>query len=128
MREGDERKPDRAEPEFAVLAGEEVGEGVGEAPSKGGKAEEPPPWLGEDGTDRGLPQPPAVKSPPQKASRKRITSGYLINHLTNPGYAFRLNLCDDSVVRGFRTSAGPKCGANSAMPAWVSIWRPLMMP
>ena len=61
--------------------------------------DEPPPWLGADGTDRGLPPPPAPAAP-RKASRKKITSRYLINYLAELGYAFRLNLCDDSVEVG----------------------------
>ena len=83
----------------AAPPGGATGAGVSQPLSPGRPPDEPPPWLGADGTDRGLPPPPAPAAP-RKASRKKITSRYLINYLAELGYAFRLNLCDDSVEVG----------------------------
>jgi len=99
FRDPDGRRTDRAEPESAVLPGGAVVEGAGEPFSPGRPPDEPPPWLGADGTDSGIPPPPA-KAAPRKTTRKKITSRYLINYLAELGYAFRLNLCDDSVEVG----------------------------
>ena len=95
----DERRADRTEPAPAAPPGGATGAGVSQPLSPGRPPDEPPPWLGADGTDRGLPPPPAPAAP-RKASRKKITSRYLINYLAELGYAFRLNLCDDSVEVG----------------------------
>jgi predicted P-loop ATPase len=81
-----------------------MGAGGGEPLGPGRLLTEPPPWLGEDGRDSGIPLPPA-KAAPRKSTRKKITSSYLINYLAEQGYAFRLNLCDDTVeVCGERIS------------------------
>lgn len=80
--------------------------GDGAHPADAAVDREPPPWIGaggEDLTDAGTP-PPTDESA-AKPTRKKVKSHDLIAFLTEKGYHFRLNQCDDSVeVNGERIS------------------------
>ena len=59
LRDPDGRRTDRSELESAVPSGRAVVEGPGESLGPERPPAEPPPWLGTDGRDSGIPLPPA---------------------------------------------------------------------